>query len=216
MEALIRALERLSEDSECLGLRVSWIKPKIQAFNDLLGTAISSVSVCGESIDLVERFAYLGSDIHVSGNSSRHVSMDDLKKLKYLECVIKESLRLYPSVPMFAPGHEIPKGVNAIIIPYSLHRDPKWFPDPEKFNPERFLPENSSHRHPFAFVPFSAGLRNCIGQRFAIMEEKVILSTVLRHFEVESKQRREELDLTGELILRPENGIWIKLINRKV
>ncbi|XP_039606896.1 cytochrome P450 4V2-like isoform X1 [Polypterus senegalus] len=161
----------------------------------------------------------------VFGNSSRHVSMDDLKKLKYLECVIKESLRLYPSVPMFArticedcniAGHEIPKGVNAIIIPYSLHRDPKWFPDPEKFNPERFLPENSSHRHPFAFVPFSAGLRNCIGQRFAIMEEKVILSTVLRHFEVESKQRREELDLTGELILRPENGIWIKLINRKV
>ncbi|KAG2466891.1 E41LA protein, partial [Polypterus senegalus] len=70
MEALIGALERLSKVSECLDLRVSWIKTKIQDFNDLLGTAISSVSVCGESVDLVERFTYLGSDIHVSGDSS--------------------------------------------------------------------------------------------------------------------------------------------------
>ncbi|KAG2468403.1 CC162 protein, partial [Polypterus senegalus] len=70
MEALMGALEILSEESECLGLRVSWMKTKIQAFNDLLGTAISSVSVCGESVDHVERFTYIGSDIHVSGDSS--------------------------------------------------------------------------------------------------------------------------------------------------
>ncbi|KAG2458212.1 CTND2 protein, partial [Polypterus senegalus] len=74
MKALIRALERLSEESECLGLQVSWIKTKIQAFNDLLGTAISSVSVCGESVDLVERFTYLGSDIYVSADSFCEVS----------------------------------------------------------------------------------------------------------------------------------------------
>ncbi|KAG2466224.1 NPT2A protein, partial [Polypterus senegalus] len=74
--ALIMALERLSEESECLDLRVSWIKTKtkIQAFNDLLGTAISSVSVCGESIDLVERFIYRGSDVHISGDSSYEIS----------------------------------------------------------------------------------------------------------------------------------------------
>ncbi|KAG2458961.1 ZRAB3 endonuclease, partial [Polypterus senegalus] len=75
MEALIRTLERLSEESECLCLRVSWIKTKIQAFIDLLGTAISSVSVCEESVDLVERFIYLGSDIHVSGDSSCELFM---------------------------------------------------------------------------------------------------------------------------------------------
>ncbi|KAG2471006.1 DOCK3 protein, partial [Polypterus senegalus] len=74
MEALIGALERLSEESECLGLRVSWIKTKIQAFNDLLGMAISSVSVCGESVDLVERVTHHGSDIHVSGDFSYEVS----------------------------------------------------------------------------------------------------------------------------------------------
>uniref|UniRef100_A0A3B3R059 Reverse transcriptase domain-containing protein n=1 Tax=Paramormyrops kingsleyae TaxID=1676925 RepID=A0A3B3R059_9TELE len=74
MEALIGALERLSEESRCLGLRVSWIKTKIQAFNDFLGTAISRVSVCGENVSLVERYTYLGSDIHVSGDSSYEVS----------------------------------------------------------------------------------------------------------------------------------------------
>ncbi|KAG2466050.1 USO1 factor, partial [Polypterus senegalus] len=74
MEALIRGLERLSEESECLGLRVSWIETKSHSFNDLLGMANGSVSVYVESVDLVERFTYLGSDIHVSGDSSCEVS----------------------------------------------------------------------------------------------------------------------------------------------
>lgn len=156
----------------------------------------------------------------VFGQSSRHMTMEDLKKLRYLECVIKEALRIFPSVPMFARtlsqdctirGFTIPKGVNAVIITYSLHRDPDSFPEPEEFRPERFLPENSVGRHPYAYVPFSAGLRNCIGQRFALMEEKVLLSSVLRAFRVEAMEEREMLRPVGELILRPENGINVRL-----
>ncbi|XP_030648902.1 cytochrome P450 4V7 [Chanos chanos] len=159
----------------------------------------------------------------VFGSCDRHVSMEDLKKLRYLECVIKESLRLFPAVPLFARsicddcqinGFKVPKGVNAVIIPYALHRDPRYFPDPEEFRPERFFPENSTGRHPYAYLPFSAGPRNCIGQRFAMMEEKVVLATVLRHFDVEACQSREELRPMGELILRPEKGIWIRLHKR--
>lgn len=153
----------------------------------------------------------------------RPVDMEDLKKLRYLECVIKETLRLFPSVPLFARslcedchinGFDVPQGVNAVIITYALHRDPEHFPDPEEFRPERFLPENSQGRHPYAFIPFSAGPRNCIGQRFALMEEKVILALVLRQFHVEACQEREQLQPLGELVLRPENGIWIKLKRR--
>ncbi|XP_070264337.1 cytochrome P450 4V2-like isoform X2 [Myotis yumanensis] len=159
----------------------------------------------------------------VFGNSDRPVTSEDLKKLKYLECVIKETLRIFPSVPIIARelnedcdvgGYKIVKGSQILIIPYALHRDPKYFPDPEEFKPERFFPENSMGRHPYAYVPFSAGPRNCIGQRFAMIEEKVVLSWILRHFWVESNQKREELGLTGEVILRPTNGIWIKLKRR--
>ncbi|XP_056136776.1 cytochrome P450 4V2 [Lampris incognitus] len=159
----------------------------------------------------------------VFGESERPINMEDLKKLRYLECVIKESLRMFPSVPFFARslcedceinGFKVPKGVNAIIIPYALHRDPRYFPDPEVFRPERFLPENSVGRHPYAYIPFSAGLRNCIGQRFAIMEEKVVLASILRYFNIEACQKREDIRPLGELILRPEKGIWIKLERR--
>ncbi|XP_029017670.1 cytochrome P450 4V2 [Betta splendens] len=159
----------------------------------------------------------------VFGASDRPATIEDLKKLKYLECVIKEALRLFPSVPFFARsicedchinGFKVPKGANAIVITYALHRDARYFPEPEEFRPERFLPENSVGRPPYAYIPFSAGLRNCIGQRFALMEEKVILSSILRHFSVEACQNRDELQPVGELILRPEKGIWIKLEKR--
>ncbi|XP_070683845.1 cytochrome P450 4V8 [Pempheris klunzingeri] len=160
----------------------------------------------------------------VFGTSDRPVNTEDLKKLKYLECVIKEALRLFPSVPFFARslgedchinGFLVPKGANAIVITYALHRDPRYFPEPEEFRPERFLPEKSVGRPPYAYIPFSAGLRNCIGQRFALMEEKVVLAYVLRHFNIEACQKREELRPLGELILRPEKGIWIKLEKRR-
>ncbi|KAK7929481.1 hypothetical protein WMY93_005876 [Mugilogobius chulae] len=151
----------------------------------------------------------------VFGTSERPVNIEDLKKLRYLECVIKEGLRLYPSVPVFArnicqdttiKGFKVLKGSTVIIVTYALHRDPRYFPDPEEFRPERFLPENTIGRPAYAYVPFSAGLRNCIGQRFAMMEEKVVLASVLRSFTVEACQKREDLQPVGELILRPRRA----------
>ncbi|KAJ8271753.1 hypothetical protein COCON_G00106120 [Conger conger] len=159
----------------------------------------------------------------VFGQSDQPISTEDLKRLRYLECVIKEALRLFPSVPFFGRticedchvnGFMVPKGANAVVMPYALHRDPRYFPDPEEFRPERFLPENSEGRPAYAYIPFSAGLRNCIGQRFAIMEEKVVLASILRNFNIEATQKREDLHPLGELILRPQEGIWIKLEKR--
>ena len=60
----------------------------------------------------------------------------------------------------------IPAGTNVIMAPFLLHRDPKIFPNPDRFNPERFLPENCTKRHPYSYLPFSAGPRNCIGQKY--------------------------------------------------
>ncbi|XP_050392897.1 cytochrome P450 4V2 [Patella vulgata] len=160
----------------------------------------------------------------IFGDSERHPTMEDLKDMKYLECCIKESLRLYPSVPLFGrtltedaviDGFTIPKGTTGNLVVSALHRDPEYFPDPDVYDPDRFSHDNATTRHPYAYIPFSAGLRNCIGQRFALLEEKVLLSTIFRNFKVESLQKRDELRPTGELILRPEKGIIVRLTSRK-
>ncbi|EFX87732.1 hypothetical protein DAPPUDRAFT_192258 [Daphnia pulex] len=159
----------------------------------------------------------------VFGESDRPITMADLSELKYLECCIKEALRLYPSVPIYARelmedanicGYTLPVGASVLIVPYIIHRDPIYFPDPEGFKPERFFPENIQGRHPYAYVPFSAGPRNCIGQQFALMEEKIVLASVLRRFQIKSLDKPEDLPLLVEVILRPRDGIRLQLTHK--
>ncbi|KAG8177132.1 hypothetical protein JTE90_012015 [Oedothorax gibbosus] len=153
----------------------------------------------------------------------REITTEDLNDMKYLECVLKESQRLYPSVPFFARyitedfqmcGYTLPKGSSCFVLSYSLHRDKDVFPNPEKFDPDRFLPENCIDRNPYAYVPFSAGSRNCIGQRFALMEEKVIVSSILRNFTLESLDTRDKVLPVPELILKPSRDMRIKIRKR--
>ncbi|CAL1528650.1 unnamed protein product [Lymnaea stagnalis] len=160
----------------------------------------------------------------VFGDSDRDATRDDLKELKYLECCIKEALRLFPSVPVFARSitedlslgdYTIPKDTTVVIVTVAMHRNPDIFPNPDDFVPERFFLENTKSRHPYSYIPFSAGPRNCIGQKFAMMEEKTILSHLFRNFAVKSMQKREDLRPVGDLILRPEKGIIVELTPRK-
>ncbi|CAH0392172.1 unnamed protein product [Bemisia tabaci] len=157
-------------------------------------------------------------------DSNRSPSVEDLQKMKYLEQVIKESLRLFPSVPILGreaaedvimDGYTIPKETTILLNVYNLHRDPKVFPDPEKFDPERFCQEQCSGRHPYSFVPFAAGPRNCIGQKFALMEEKVILSYILRDYLLESEHGIDELQLSFQLIIRSQKSLNVFFHRRK-
>ncbi|GBM68532.1 Cytochrome P450 4c3 [Araneus ventricosus] len=99
------------------------------------------------------------------------ISVNDLNHLDYMECVIKESNRIYTIVPIHGRqfyedtkicGYTIPKGSAGIVLSYYLHRDETVFPDPEKFDPDPVLPENEINIPDFAYILFSAGPRNCI------------------------------------------------------
>ncbi|CAL8105562.1 unnamed protein product [Orchesella dallaii] len=157
-------------------------------------------------------------------NPERKVKMTDLPRMKYLECCIKEGLRLFPSAPFIGrklrkdveldDGVVLPSGITVWIYFYFLHRDPNIFPDPEKFDPMRFSREDNHARHPFSYLPFSAGPRNCIGQKFAMMEEKVLLATIFRRFSVQAAERLEDVNVLCDVITRPENGLHVTLKRR--
>ncbi|XP_054714095.1 cytochrome P450 4V2-like [Uloborus diversus] len=151
----------------------------------------------------------------------RLMTYDDLKDMKYLDCVIKETLRLYPTTALIAKeigkdmligDYQIPGGTGLVINLYMLHRDPNHFPNPELFDPDRFLPENSIRRHPFAYMPFSAGARNCIGQRFAKAEMKCLVANILRRFQIQTRDHRDKLKLSWEITTVLVDPVFAKFI----
>lgn len=161
--------------------------------------------------------AIFGSEKH------RPVTSEDLREMRYLESCIKEAQRLYPSVSFITRTCEEPFQIGAVTFPvgtvvrlsvYCLHRDENVFPKPEEFHPERFFPENAKGRHPFAYIPFSAGPRNCIGQKFALSEEKIVIANILRRFKLKSLDQRDEVNVVTEMVLRPKSGLRIQFTPR--
>uniref|UniRef100_A0A182QL51 Cytochrome P450 n=1 Tax=Anopheles farauti TaxID=69004 RepID=A0A182QL51_9DIPT len=157
----------------------------------------------------------------VGDDRKQPVTMTMLNDMHYMDLVIKETLRLYPSVPLFGRkmlqnteinGKIFPAGSNVVMLPFFLGRDADLFPNPEKFDPERFSVETSAEKtNPYQYVPFSAGPRNCIGQKFAVAELKSLVSKVLRNYELLPPEEPHEETFIAELILRPEHGVPIRV-----
>lgn len=164
------------------------------------------------------------NQIREISNRRAELTMDDMNnKLEYLDRVIKESLRIYPPVPFISrefsedfahDGFIQPKGSGCNVHIYDIHRDPTAFPDPEKVDPDRFLPENCASRSNFAFIAFSAGMRNCIGQRFAMLELKTVLVKVIQTFKIVRVTQRDEVVFLGDLVLRSKDPIKMKFLLR--
>ncbi|XP_063908644.1 cytochrome P450 4c3-like [Zophobas morio] len=160
----------------------------------------------------------------VTGELCKKPTFNDLQQMKYLERVLKEVLRLYPSVPLIsrklgeelvtATGYRIPKDNFVHLQIYDLHHNAEFYPDPEKFDPDRFLPENTKNRHAFAYLPFSAGPRNCIGQKFAMLELKAALCGILSKYILEPVDTPDTITLIMDVILRTKNEIKVKFLPR--
>lgn len=157
--------------------------------------------------------------------NNMELTVFNYNQLVYLECVIKESLRLFPPVPFLGRVCTEESAINGLIMPkntqinvhvYDIMRDPRYFSNPSKFQPERFLQENTLDRHPFSFIPFSAGQRNCIGQKFAILEIKVLLVSILRNFKLLPVTRLEDIIFKYGIVLRSQENVSIKLTRRRV
>ena len=146
----------------------------------------------------------------------------DLPRLGSVLRVFKEALRMYPPLPLFARdtiedivvgGYEIPKGTPVLISPYATHHRPELWTDPDKFDPDRFLPAAESARHRYAYIPFSAGPRICIGNHFALMEATIVLTTLLRNYEFSLES---DAEIPGEIdsALRPKDGLFMHIKRR--
>ncbi|KAJ1520950.1 hypothetical protein ONE63_004027 [Megalurothrips usitatus] len=168
----------------------------------------------------------LHEEMHsIFGDSDRDATYQDLADMKYLDRVIKETLRLYPSVPLFwrdvreevtlGSGYTLPKGSTVALNMFMLGRNPDAFEDPEQFDPDRFLPENWQGKHPFDYTPFSAGPRNCVGQKFAMLEMKVALSRLVRSFRLLPPPQCFQLDLAVEVVLKSRNGVQLRVERRQ-
>jgi len=170
------------------------------------------------------------------------LDINQLNKLKYLEYFVKETMRLFPSVPSMgretnqetelSNGLIMPKGSQIVVHVFDIHRNPKYWDNPEEFRPERFLPENSQNRHTYAYIPFSAGQRNCIGkkscftkgklyyllclgQKYAMQEMKTLMVALLKQFQILPVIDPNSIVFQSGITLRTQNKIHVKLVRRK-
>jgi len=150
------------------------------------------------------------------------LTFEKLGQLQYCTCVINESLRLFPPAQanrkdaaqdtMLGP-YKIPKGTAAIVSLWGLSHNPAYWPDPWKFDPDRWLPENAKNRNPYASLPFSAGHRGCLGRQLSIMEQRSVLARTVQRYHLRLHSRSQP-SFTTPLFLKPHD-VYLSLERRR-
>jgi cytochrome P450 len=154
----------------------------------------------------------------------RSPTYTDLAKLPYSLQVLKETLRLYP--PAYAmsrvalhdveiDGYQVRKWQTVLMSPYAIHRRPDYFPHPEQFDPDRFTPENEKSLPRYAYMPFGAGPRICIGNYFAMMEGHLLLATLAQRVNFELVAGQQVIP-APKVTIRPKYGIKMVVRRRKL
>ncbi|XP_063917183.1 cytochrome P450 4C1-like [Zophobas morio] len=162
------------------------------ASSETTAIAVSSVLlVLGLHHDIQEKvFEEITS---ILGNSDRNFTTEDINSMDYLERVIKETMRIIAPIPFILrtldrdvalDTYVIPAGTRMFFPITTLHRRADLWPDPFKFDPDRFLPEEVQKRNRFTYIPFSCGARNCIGSKYAMLSMKIILATIVKNYKI--------------------------------
>ncbi|MFY9556840.1 MAG: cytochrome P450 [Blastocatellia bacterium] len=148
---------------------------------------------------------------------------DDVAKLQYTEMVVAESMRLYPPAWILgrrvlsdyeAGGYVVPAGSIILMSPWVMHHDPRYYPEPFRFDPERWTTEARSARPKFAYFPFGGGPRVCIGEQFAWMEGALLIATLAQHWKM-SLAPGQKIQPKPMITLRPRSGIRMIMQRRK-
>ncbi|GMS80344.1 hypothetical protein PENTCL1PPCAC_2519 [Pristionchus entomophagus] len=159
----------------------------------------------------------------IFGSDNRHPTEEDICRMVYIEKCYKEALRMTPPVPIIARqlSHDtpigdvvLPEGMTVIVSPVSASRDARYWERPEEFYPNHFDSDKQAARDSYSFIPFSGGPRNCIGQKFAVLEAKSMLAQIFRRFRIESIDIWPANRPLPEIILKPSNGFKVQLYRR--
>lgn len=153
----------------------------------------------------------------------RQITPDDVPELVYTQMVLKESIRLYPPAWILnvrqaledttIGGYPLKKDDLVFVSPYVMHRHPEHFAKPEEFDPTHFAPEIEKARHRFAYIPFGAGHRVCIGNAFAMMEATLIIAHMAQHFRF-GLQPGQEVNRRAYITMSPSNGLQMTIHKR--
>lgn len=152
------------------------------------------------------------------------ITYDVLNKMKFLELCIQETLRKYPGLPLLNrectqdftipnTDHVIKKGTPVVISLFGIHRDPEYFPDPDKYDPNRFDEETKNY-NPIAYMPFGDGPRICIAQRMGRINSKLAVVKVLQNFNIEVMSKQELQYEADGIALQPKDGVKVRLSKR--
>lgn len=165
-------------------------------------------------------YAEIASILKGQNLKTTRLAYNSIQDFKYLDLIVKESLRLLPPISYVGRkltedtelnGATIPAGQDIFIPIYMVHRNPKIYPDPERFIPERFAEDAENLRGPYDYIPFSIGSRNCIGQKYGMMQLKMTVVRLIANFRVLPSEATASVKLRTDLVLRPECGIPIKI-----
>lgn len=218
----------LARDEETGGPGMTDAQVRDEVMTILLAGHETTASALAWTLHLLaehpEAAARLHAEIDAVLPGDRAPELADVGRLTYTRQVFTEAMRLYPPAwilarqttePVEIANWRLPRGALCLLSPYATHRDPEWFPEPERFLPERWSESEGEPARPkHAYFPFGGGPRSCAGEAFAWLEGTLLLAILTRHWTFAAAEGKPAPEKLAAVTLRPRHGLWMRLQTR--